>query len=323
MLRGEICTEVVFDEQMNASNFFVVDPQFIKFKAENDEVDGQVWVMGQTRGDKFVPITSETVQFESINPLLKDPRGRSLVATAFPSIISDTLMLQDLRKVVKNHAWTQRYILINQIALKEAGFSTDEIEEIIKKDQNLIGSEWSQLEPNEIPVGTAEIELRQYEGAAAGRLNFVDTLDRVHDRKSLRGGKTTPAALGSNEFVAESSAEEQGVQQDLRIASHQDTVVQMIEGQLIRVIRSAGIAGPVNFEMERLNTRERKRRVEVFITMMIGIRSAIEAGMDIEAAIKLYENVTREKLPEELIKEIKEGFVRPEPRSTSGDNNED
>ena len=323
ILRGELCCEIVFDEEMNASNFFVVDPQFIKFESKNDPIDGQVWVMGQMRGDEFKPITSETVQFESINPLLKDPRGRSLVATAFPSIISDTLMLQDLRKVVKNHAWTQRYILINQIALKDAGFSTDEIEQIIKNDKNLITNEWGNLEPNEIPVGTGEIELRQYEGAAAGRLNFVDTLDRVHDRKSLRGGKTTPAALGSNEFVAESSAEEQGVQQDLRIGSHQDTVIAMIENQLTRVIRSKGIEGKVNFEMERLNTRERKRRVEVFITMMIGIRSAVEAGMDIGAAIKLYENVSREKLPEELVEEIKKGFVRPAPKVPSGDNNDD
>ena len=305
-LRGEIFMEVVFDDNMNASNLFVMDPRFAKFEERNDEVDGQIWVLGQYKRGKFERIDAETVFFLSINPLLIEPRGRSMIATAFPSIIGNTLMLQDLRTVIKHQAWFQRYISINIIALREAGFTQDEIKEIVERDEKLINEKWSKMGLDEIPVGTGEVEWKQFGSEAQGRLNFVDTLDRVHDRKSIRGGKTTPSSMGSNEYVAESSSEEQSVQYDTRLSSHQGTVETLVERPLTQVIRSKGIAGKVNFSLKRSNSRERKREAEVFQLIMVGIKQAKEAGIPTMIAIEFYEEMTGYKFDEETIIKLEE-----------------
>ena len=311
ILRGEICAEIVFDDSYKASNLFIVDTQYLKVEQEKDPIDGQVWVLGQMRNGKFEKIDSPTVIFESINPLLKNPRGRSMIASSFPSVISDALMMQDLRKVVKSHAWTQRMIAINQIALYQAGFTGDQIRQIVADDKVMIEQEWKQLGPGETPIGTGEIEFRQYEGAGGGRLTFVDTLDRVYDRKTIRGGKATPSMLGSNEFTAESSAEEQSVQYSMRVSSHQRTVERVFTRIFTQIIRSEGIAGKVDFQLKRINTRERKREAETFNAMITGIKTAIDASIPLKTAVKMYQEVTGFHFSAELLQDIEGGSTDP------------
>lgn len=313
LLRGMVCTEITFDEQSMPSNLFVVDPRYIVLKQENHEDDGQIWVIGQEVNGTFKKIDADTVLFESVNPLLESPRGRSMVASMIPTLISNALMLNDLRTVIRNHAWMQKFIVINQIALKEAGYAPDEIKKIVEEDVALIKN-WAELPPEEIPVGTGEIELRQYEGAGSGSggLRFVDIADRVHERKSLRGSKQPPSMLGSNEFVAESSAEEHGMTFERRMASHQSTVEEMIEMQLTHALRSQGIPGKVNFKLKRIDARERKKEAEVFDFMMKGIHAAIQIGVPLTRAISLYEHITGYRFPESFIETLTDDKTEPE-----------
>ena len=302
-LRGSVCVEIVFNENSEPSNLFVIDPKYLRFRTQEDPVDGEVRVLGQFQNGVFVPVDSPTVIYEAINPLVDSSYGRSMIASSFPSLISSSLMHQDLRKIVKNHAWPQRFVAINTLALSQAGVDWNTIEDIVAKDINLIKNEWSKLPPEVSPIGTGEIELRQYPGAN-GSLNFVDILDRMYDRKSIRAVKGPPSMFGSNEFVAESSAEEQAIQYSIRISSFQSTVQRILQRVFTLIIRSQGIAGKVTFSLKRVNAKERERESRIFGVIMDGIKTAKDAGISVPMAVKIYQDVTGLRFSEELIAEI-------------------
>ena len=179
------------------------------------------------------------------------------------------------------------------------------------------------MPPEATPISTGEIEFRQYEGASSRGLGFVDILERMYDRWSIRGAKANPSLLGSNEFTAESSAEEQMIQYSTRISSHQDTVERIIKRLLTFVIRGEGIAGEVNFSTRRINSKERKREAETFDIIMGGILKAYNSGIPLKLAILIYQDTTGFKLSDDLIREIEDAVIQEGlgSENTEGDDN--
>ena len=304
MLRGNVFAEATFDEMRNFSNFFCVDPKFAYFQGRRDEVDGWVPELYQWVNGKKVVIDSENVIYMSMNPLIDDIAGHSMIQTAFPPVISDTLMMQDLRKVIANHAWVQRFIAINQVALKQAGFTWEEIKEIVKRDRAMIAKDWQDLDVDETPVGTGEIEMRQYPGASNRGFPQMDMADRAYDRKLIRGAKTTPLEMGSNEFVAESSANTQTVNHALWYSYHQDNIESVAVYLWERVLKAKGILRPVIFTLKRANHVVQREQAVVFDLIFKGIKSAVDAGIPIGTAIKLYEFISDEEMPAEVVNEL-------------------
>ena len=110
--------------------------------------------------------------------------------------------------------------------------------------------------------------------------------------------------FGSNEFVAESSAEEQAIQYSIRISSFQSTVQRILQRVFTLIIRSQGIAGKVTFSLKRVNAKERERESRIFSVIMDGIKTAKDAGISVPMAVKIYQDVTGLRFSEELIAEI-------------------
>ena len=316
-LRGNIFAEVSFDRQQNMSNFFCIDPRYAYWEGVKDPNDGWIPQLMQWQNGQKIVIDSPNVIFMAINPLIDDIEGIGLAQTAFPPVLGDTFLFQDLRKVMRNHAWMQRFIAINQVELRQAGYSWEQVKEIVARDRQMIQEEWSNLDIEDIPVGTGEIEMRQYEGASTRGLPQLDTADRTYDRKFIRGAKTTPFEMGSNEFVAESSARRQAWFQSVWTGYHQDNFEFLVEFLWKRVLLAKGILTDPVFKLKRSNADERRTEALVFGTMMSGINTAVGAGMPINMAIMLYEHVTGDQIPEEWMSEIEEAVKNAPPPDTT------
>lgn len=305
---GCLFIEIVFDKERNFSNLFCIDPRTAAFRTKKDAVDGEVPELGQyDKEGNFKPLPYDTIFFEAINPQIGEMQGHSLVASAYPSEIGKMFMDKDLRKVIKNHAWVKRQIRINRKYLKECGYTTQQIDAILEENKIKIQGEWSKLPPGEIPVSGAEVEIVQTEGASsAGGLNFVDMLKRVWDRDVIRGTKSTPFAFGSNEFVAESSAEIQEVSQSQWRGSHQDIVELTVSRAMSMIPRMQGITDPVMLMLRRTNAVERRSEAEAFKAMAQGVKEIVDSGIPLVTAIKLFEDISGHKFPTWLVDEVKE-----------------
>ena len=298
LARGDMFSEVILGPKRRFENIVVVDPKYAYFENRKRGAEGLMPVLGQYFNGTWKPLTSENVFYQSVNAYLDDPKGTSVLTTAFPSLISDRLVLQDLRKVVKNHAWLQRLIAINQIGLMEAGYKLPEIEKIVEKDKADIQKHWGGgIDPEETPVMTGEVEFRQYEGASGGRgLQFIDTIDRIHDRKTLRGIKATPFNMGSNEFIAESSAEAQMILWGIRVNVYQD----MTEGFVARNARVplllAGITEPAVCTIQRMKDWQRLEQAQIFSEVVTGVTALVSAGVPLAVAFQVFEDITDQTL---------------------------
>ena len=169
VLRGNYCFELILDDDRNLSNFVAVDPDLFKFLGRDDPVDGTVYDLVQYDADgKPVVIDSPLVYFEAINALPGKRKGTALIGPAMPAIISNLLVMQDLRKVVSTSAFLEKYWSINHVELKKAGYTLAEIAEIVSTSEQQIGTVASNRDKTKVPVVSAEMELKQYAGATVG-----------------------------------------------------------------------------------------------------------------------------------------------------------
>ena len=195
LLRGNYCFEITFADDRTFSNLFVVDPQTLYFRSDGDD-----WVIGQySKESKFQPLSPDRVFFDAINPLVNDYKGHSMIAPAYPSAIGSSLMLQQLRDIVENQAWVRRLIRINDIAMKQAGYTNQEIKTRVDQAKANLKQSENLKDPDKLWAFTGEVEVTQSDGASrSGGLSFVDTIDRTLERKQVQGGGTYPFNLGSN-----------------------------------------------------------------------------------------------------------------------------
>ena len=167
---------------------------------------------------------------------------------------------------------------------------------------------------------TGEVEFRQYEGATGGRgLQWIDTIDRVQDRKSLRGIKSTPFNMGSNEFIAESSAEAQMILWGIRMNVYQDIAEQFISDNARVPLLIEGIADPVECRIERMRDWQRLEQSQVFKELVGGIVQLTAAGVPFPAAVKVCEEMTGQQLSPGVHRELAKVVMKDTDTDTNTD----
>ena len=176
---------------------------------------------------------------------------------------------------------------------KERGFTDSQIEEMIA-DSIQDMSKWSNLQPEDIPTSTDMISWNKEEGATVhgNSFAFADTADRMYDRKGIRGTKLPAFVAGSNEFVAESSANTQAKFYSVQLGNGQENLKRVIEWVFRGFLRSMGIRDDPIFSTKRVNAVERLEEARAFEAIMTGIKVAIDAGLSLPLAIELYEEET-------------------------------
>ena len=313
ILRGNVCVERVFDEKGRPSSVFAIDTRWFEWRLHDTPIDGQMWFLGQFTGEQNTwERLAETphVMWLSVNPLVGERTGRSPLASAFDPLIKDTRMLDDLSEVISTQAFIRRYIQFKVIEMKNAGYSDSKIAELVKEAQDDM-SAWSNLKPDEIPTSTDAIDWNSEPGVSQGSgMGFVDTVDRVYDRKSIRGAKIPPMVAGSNEFVAESSANTQARFYSVQLGTGQENLKFIVEWVYRGFLRSIGLRGDPIFTTKRVNAVERVEESRAFELMMRALMIATKAGIPLPTAIKMYQTETGTTLEGEIIQEIQEAWTQ-------------
>ena len=297
---GNAVVETEFEDMMPV-NVHVVPPYAFEWRMTDR------WRMGQYDDDRqWQEITSPNVRWESVNPLVGERVGRSPIITAIPNRLRDEKLLDNWSKIIANQAFVKRYIQIEAIKMKAAGYSDAQIDKAVTKAEKDIAG-WKNLQPNEIPTSTDAATWNSEQGARTGSgAGLVDTSNRVYDRGALRGAKMPPFIAGSNEFTAETSSDSQSRLYSVRIGAGQEITKSLIEWAIRRFIRTRGNSGDPIYTTKHFDAEERKVEAEAFHAMVLAIKDAVEAGISLEIAFDLYESVTGTTIDAEIKAKIAE-----------------
>ena len=310
ILRGNYCFEIILDENRMFSNLATPDPDYFRFQSREDPNDGTVWELAQwdEQGEPIV-IDSPFVHFEALNALPGRRKGTALIAPAMPSIISNLLMMQDLRKVVKTHAFMEKFWSINYIELKKAGYTFDQVKEIVDKSKEEIRKVAANRDKSLVPVVSAEMDLKQYSGAGADGgqgLGFVETVQQVNDNETMRGGMTTPPNLGIQNYQAESSMSGLARRDALRIESYQDDVEQSLSAKLTLGLRAQGVRAPAVLKLKRNNALILLTETEIANQYSQAVGHLVTSGIPADLALMMTETITQIRITDKLKADIKE-----------------
>ena len=296
ILRGNVCVERVFDENQRPSSVFCLDPRWFKWTLKDKgTADGQMWYLGQNTGsdskNPWQELDSPNILWLSVNPLVGERTGRSPITTAFSSLVGDSQLLDAMTKVIQTQAFVKRYIQFKVLDAKDKGYSDSQIDRMVK-DATADMQSWATLKPEDIPISTDIISWNQEPGAQSSTgagFSFADTASRIYNRRAFTGVKLPPFMAGSNEFVAESSANTQAKFYSVQLGTGQEHLKYIIEWVFRGFFRAMGIRADPVFTTKRTNVVERLEEARAFSAIMDGIVKATQAGMSLPTAILFYE----------------------------------
>ncbi|MCO5181133.1 MAG: hypothetical protein M9896_13920 [Candidatus Promineofilum sp.] len=149
--------------------------------------------------------------------------------------------------------------LMQAIPDDSAGDPTKErewVEEVVAEVAKMYG----QLEPDDAYVHTDVVKVNRPVGAVdASSLGAVDSLIRAIERMAIRGLKTMPLLMGSNEAVSETHANRQWEIHVAGIKALQHLAEQLIEHLLTTALQMQGLRAVVEFRFAELRASEQLR----------------------------------------------------------------
>lgn len=266
-MRGALFGELIADKAGRMPlDLVAIDPRAAEFVLRNDAELGAVWQLGQVRDNSFVAIDAPTVQYVPVDPSPgKPPYGRSLVTPAiFPALFLLSL-LHDLRRVVAQQGYPRLDLEVDLGKLQESmpesiDDDPDKQLEWVEKVIGQIAEMYGQLQPDDAYVHTDVVKVNRPVGAVdASSLGAVDALIRAVERMAIRGLKTMPLLMGSNEAVSETHANRQWEIHVAGVKALQHLAEQMLGRLLTLALQMQGMRAVVEFRFAELRASEMLR----------------------------------------------------------------
>lgn len=266
-LRGAVFAELVADKKgRRPIDLAAIDPHAAEYRPREDPDLGTIWQLGQTQDGSFRPLDGPTIRYVPVDPLPgKAPYGRSLVTPAIFSSLFLLSLLHDLRRVVAQQGYPRLDLEIELERLVNSmpdGMEDDPDKQAAWVDKVIdqIANMYSQLEPDDAYVHTDVVKVNRPVGAVdASSLGAVDSLIRAVERMAIRGLKTMPLLMGSNEAVSETHANRQWEIHVAGIKALQHLVEQMLEHLLKLALQMQGSRSVVEFRFAELRASEAMR----------------------------------------------------------------
>lgn len=272
-MRGAILSELVLDE--NSREFVdlaVPDPYYMRFRRVTHPIRGQIWEMGQYQGGEWVSFADvETIRYMPIDPLPGVPYGRSLISPAVFSVLFLIGLLHDLRRVVAQQGYPRINISVNLEKLAEAmppdlEGDPDATEQWVNAIIKEVCDIYAALEPDDAYVHTDVVEVNTpvgTMGVGTGSMQFVAALIATLERMAIRGLKSMPLLMASNEGTTETLANRQWEVHAAGIKSIQHLVETLLERLFGLALQAQGIAATVQFRFAELRASEMLRDAQV------------------------------------------------------------
>ena len=321
MLRGNILVEAVFVDG-EVDNLYAIDPVFVEWR-ELVENGSARWAMGQYNDGDWQEVISPNWYWESIGALIGERTGRSPLQSAIPSILDNAAMRNSLHSVLDKMAFTRKLVKIKQLEMlklakdRDSAFSDKDVISLSAQADELV-KDWKTMGVNDIPYFSDIMEWMTDPGAGSG-LDFTDMIDRMDDRKTLRGTKTPPSIAGSNEFTAESSAKTQSIFYSSLLQGGQESMKRCVEFCFRRFLRSRGYSDDPLFTTHSVDVVSRVEEAKAFNEVMKGIKTATSSGIPIQYAIDLYEQSSGNEFDAETKQAIVKALAQPESEPTGSE----
>ena len=285
-LRGAMFGELVADKTgRRPLDLVPVDPHAAKYRQQEDRDRGSYWQLGQTQDDKFVPLDAPTVRYVPIDPVPGGPPyGRSLVTPAIFSSLFLLSLLHDLRRVVAQQGYPRldlevKLAELQQSMPEEAEGDPEQARLWVEAVISEIAAMYSQLEPDDAYVHTDVVQVNRPVGAVdASSLGAVDSLIRAVERMAIRGLKTMPLLMGSNEAVSETHANRQWEIHVAGIKALQHLAEQMLEHFLTLALQMQGLRAVVRFRFAELRASEELRDAQTAAAKIANARDKYMLG---------------------------------------------
>jgi len=138
---------------------------------------------------------------------------------------------------------------------------------------------YGRLEPDDAYVHTDVVKVNRPVGAVdASSLGAVDSLIRAVERMAIRGLKTMPLLMGSNEAVSETHANRQWEIHVAGIKAVQHLAEQMIERLLTLALQMQGLRAVVTFRFAELRASEEFRDAQTAAAIIENAKQKYLAG---------------------------------------------
>jgi hypothetical protein len=285
-LRGAFFGELVGDENgRRPVDLVAIDPHAAEFREVDDPVLGSAWQLGQTWANQFRPIDAPTVRYVPVDPVPGvAPYGRSLVTPAIFSSLFLLSLLHDLRRVVAQQGYPRLDLEVKLEQLAES-MPADIEDDPDKQDAwvegviNDVATMYAQLQPDDAYVHTDVVKVNRPVGAVdASSLGAVDSLIRAVERMAIRGLKTMPLLMGSNEAVSETHANRQWEIHVAGIKALQHLAEQMIGHLLTLALQMQGLRSVVEFRFAELRASEALRDAQAEAAIIDNAKQKYLAG---------------------------------------------
>ena len=101
IMRGDICAETEFTENLEIENFWINDPTWVEWRLLTEK--GQTrWALGHYKNSKWVEIDSPNIYYLSANPLIGERVSRSPLQTALFPAVAQSAMVNSLQRILES-----------------------------------------------------------------------------------------------------------------------------------------------------------------------------------------------------------------------------
>ena len=316
---GEFCFELTFDPLLVPANLFVINPNTLDYRSVKDENGNEYWELGQwDEENEFIVLDPDRVYIDVINALPDELHGSSLIAAAFEAAIASNQISHDYVDIMEYQNYRKRYAIFKATELIKAGATPEQVKQAANEAANTFEAHLKTNDNTKMPFFTNDIEYKQLDGGNSG-ISEADIIDRVEDRKIIRGGGAEPAHLGSNEFAAESSARSQALRDSIKTEAYQKRVEKMINYALSQALRNLGVIEPAKLMLKRVDVVEREAEADIARKAASSISDYIRAGLSPGTAVKLYSTMTDTYIPEGLLEQIEREYTEIQQRESNND----
>ena len=281
---GAIFVEIVLDNQgREIVDFIVINPYEAKFEKRTDLIRGPVWELGQIQGGKFESLADyETITYLPHRKAPGKPYGRPPMSSTVFSSLFLVSILRDLELVIRHQGWERLDIVLKVSDIDELRNLFDKEDDDSKKiiDQ-LFGDlkeDYKNLKPDDIFMHTDHWEMQSAKGTS-NRFAFAGLADiiQILERRIIRGLKSQPLLMGSNEAVTETHANRQWEIYAAGIRSVQEKVGRTI-GRLSEIaLQAQGVVCDVQLLFEEFRDAERLRDLQADYQELLSLQLQREA----------------------------------------------
>jgi hypothetical protein len=270
---GAIASEMAPVEDLSATeDFYPINPQQLEYKRVPlfpDDKVGKLTLGQRDTAGKWIPVNANQVFYQGLDPQVNKPYGRPPLMAALQTVLSKSVMLNDLRAVAHNQGYPRIDVkVLWEILAKAAprnlqdGGREKDLTDWMRRQLELVAADYNALNVDDTFVHYDWVDVGMVGPNYAATSFDFKGLEEILSRQINSALKTLPILLGYNEATSETHGSIQWQIQVDGIKALQKLVKRLIEKLFNASLRLEGIDARAKVEYKPIRTVDRKFEAE-------------------------------------------------------------